>query len=208
MSLLKITATTLFLACATTASAATIWDESIDGDFDGVAGTTLGNILAAGTNTILGSLPGTPSGGSSHTDRFNLVLGAGLNIVAWTLNIQLENGESVNTGLGYNPGNLFDDNFTSNVTGTTSASFADTTGPDTGTLDGSLANSVWDFSVNAGTLYGTQSYSIDIVTRATTPPPPPPPPTAVPLPASAPLFIAALGGLAALRRRAKRKAAR
>lgn len=196
MNFLKVFATIAFTSIAGMASAATIWDESVDGDFDGVAGTSLGSILAAGTNTILGSLPGTPSGGPSHTDRFNLVLGAGLNIISWTLNIALENGESVSTGLGFNPGNLFDDNFTGSIVGSTSASFIDSIGPDTGTLDGTLTNSVWDFTISAGTLFGTQGYSIDIVTRATTPPPP-----VVPLPASAPLLLAAFGGFAFLRRR-------
>lgn len=185
-------AVSLYLTAVTTASAIVIYDEGASGDLSPVA-QSLGN-LVLGTNDVMGTWPGTPP---SDTDRFDVTLPAGLEIVSIAVTYSIVNGETLNVGL-FTTGNLFDDGFPGAVSGpstSVSAVFQDTTGPDTGPLDTTLAGSVWDFTLTGSTIFAATPWTATIVTQQGQGGPD------IPEPTTLALFGVGLAGFAVLRRR-------
>lgn len=150
----------LWLGNASVGSAFTHHDESVDGDLSGAAPPTFN--LVAGSNLVLGRLPGTPA--SDTSDPFTMVLPAGLEILSIDVTYRsLQNGEELNLGLSFN-GSLADDGFPGTVTTSgVSATFQDTVPPITGLLDPTLAGSQWRFDINSGTLFTSLDWTATIV---------------------------------------------
>jgi hypothetical protein len=188
-----LAATAAFSLSMGAASAAVIYDESVSGDLDAIGSTNVNLVL--GLNEIIGSIPGTPP---ADTDRIKFTQVAPLIVDSITLIFTspfdpFGLGTTFNTDLHNNQANLFDDNFDGSVTGDVSASFFDSFGPETGPLIQDAYGTIWDFQISAGTVYPFQDWKLTIITSEG--------PPVVPLPASAPLILAAFGGLALLRRR-------
>jgi hypothetical protein len=180
-----------------TASATVIYDESVSGDLDAIGSTNVN--LVAGVNEILGSIPGTPPANSDRikfTQVPNLIIDS--IILSFTSAFDpLSLGTVFNLDLHNNQANLFDDNFLNASTGADiSASFFDSFGSETGALTTTTFGAIWDFQISPGTVYPYQDWKLTINTSEVI--------SAVPLPATAPLILAALGGLAMMRRRKKR----
>ena len=191
---------TVSIIFSTTAFATVLHDEAVDGDLPAVGFPSFNLIL--GLNEVNGFWPATPG---PDSDRFDIVLSVGLKIDSISLSYNLQNGEVINTGLSFNPGNLFDDNFVGQdfFTAPTgfSASFMDTNGPGLGALDTTLALSVWGFTLNSGTIFSKENWFVDIQTSANGQVSP------VPLPAALPLFAGGLGLMGLMGWRKKRTAA-
>jgi hypothetical protein len=193
----KIIISALLLMLSSQAHSAVLYDESMSGDLGVIPGAAFA--LALGSNQVLGSWPGTPP---ADSDIFNVSLTAGLKIDSISVSYDsLANGEQITTSLRFASANLFDDNFHDYTSGSGhSASFMDTTPAETGALDTTLAGSLWEFALNAGTLFSATSWSVDIVTSQNVTAPPP---SAVPVPAALWLFASALIGMVGFGKRRK-----
>ncbi|MGL1958440.1 MAG: hypothetical protein OCD00_14105 [Colwellia sp.] len=132
-----------FLLIVSNANAGLIsYDEDVNGDLDGITGTSLGILDTAGSNIINGFWLATPAG---DTDRFNFTLGANLEILSIILTTTLENGENINASLAFPSLNLFDDDFSGDVDYPGSAFFG------AGSLTASFEDT-WDFGSGVGSL--------------------------------------------------------
>lgn len=179
------------------ASAATIYDESVNGDLDSI-GTTNVNLLL-GANEIFGVLPATPP---ADSDRIKFTQTAGLIVDSILLSFTQpfddgNNGQSVTTSLSNNVANLFDDNLSPILItsgATLAASFFDSIGPDTGPLSQTTDGAVWDFQISAGLIFPAQPWTLTINTSAA-------PTAAIPVPAALPLLACGVGILGFLGRR-------
>lgn len=184
------------------ASAATIYDEAVDGDLDAI-GSTFVN-LALGANDILGRIPGTPP---ADSDRVKIVQTAGLFVDSIILQFTsafdpLSLGTQFNLALFNDQANLFDDNFNIASSGAPiAASFFDSFGPDTGPLAQGVDGAVWDFQISPGTVYPYQDWKLTINTSAKPLPPVPP----IPVPAGLPMLLGGLCLLAGFGFRARRR---
>ncbi len=79
---------TLLLTAPGLASAATIWDESIDGDLSGVGAAPTELTLAAGTNTVIGTIGNngnTGAVGGQDADYFYFTVPAGATVTSLTV---------------------------------------------------------------------------------------------------------------------------
>ncbi|MCU9838686.1 VPLPA-CTERM sorting domain-containing protein [Ruegeria sp. WL0004] len=184
-----------FLAAG--ASAAVIYDESVNGDLDAIGSANVN--LVAGVNEIFGRLPGTPPEDSDRikfTQVPNLIVDS--IVLSFTSPFDPQTiGTAFNLSLFNNQANLFDDNFGTATSGASiSASFFDSSGSETGALVKNVFGTIWDFSIAGGPVYPHQDWKLTITTSSENV-------GAVPLPATAPLIMAALGGLAMMRRRKK-----
>ena len=196
---LRALAVSALLASASVASAASLYDESIDGDLDAVGSTNLA--LALGVNTISGQIEET--GAVSDTDRVKFTQTAGLIVDSIVLSFagvfdDAGIGQTLNSALFNSVANLFDDNFGQITSGASiSAAFFDSFGPETGPLSRDTDGAIWDFQLSAGLVFPAQPWTLTITTSAK---PTPPPNGTIPLPGGAPLLLGALGGFALLRR--------
>ena len=178
-----------------TAHAVRIYDELVNGDLDAIGTTNVD--LVAGTNMIFGSILAKPP---ADTDRIRFTQAIGMTVDSITLSFagvwdDASIGQSMNSALFNSVANLFDDNFGMITTGSTiTASFFDSFGPETGPLSQTTGGATWDFQLSAGIVFPAQAWTMTITTTQA-------PPPIVPLPASAPLLMAAYGGFAWLRRR-------
>lgn len=183
---------------ASSASAATIYSEAVNGDLDAI-GSTIVN-LGLGVNDILGSINATPP---AETDRIRFTQVSGLIIDSIYLSFtapfdDLGIGQSLNSALFNNVANLFDDNFGAINSGAIiSASFFDSFGPETGPLSQTTAGAIWDFQLSAGSVYPAQPWKLTINTSAA-------PVNAVPIPAALPLLGGGLALMGVVGRRRKR----
>ncbi len=201
--LARVATTTALLAFGSTASAAVLYDEAVSGDLDPIGSTSVN--LTLGSNEISGFIPET--GNMNDSDRFKFVQTAGLIVDSITLSFSgawdtANIGQFLTAALFNSDANLFDDSFnTISSPSSISASFFDSFGPETGPLSTTTDGAIWDFQLSAGVVFPGINWTMTVVTSAKPVVPPPPPPPQVPLPASLPLMLAALGGAALLKRR-------
>ena len=185
------------------ANAVVIYNEAGDGDLSSSSGSPNFN-LVEGPNTVIGLWTRTGVNDPADGDGFRVTLLPGLQIDSIDLTIvDLQNGDTLTIGLGFDPGNLFDSAFKAcssffNCQTGTSASFMDNDAPGIGPLDTTLANSTWDFGFVGGAIlnFNGVGWTVDIQTSVFGEPPP-----RVPEPTTLALFVIGLAGLGFMTRR-------
>ncbi len=167
-----------FLAITTGAHAATVYDESVDGDAFGfiLPGTDLGTLTSGTTSTIIGSYAAGSTGdlfdGSDEQDSYTFTT-----LSSFTVNATTRTGDDAYYALMTVPGPVLLDG---------SAPATD--------MFGTVGAGTYSLTVIGVANGGAGSYSLDINVAI----------AAVPLPASVPLLLSGLGALGLLRRRRNR----
>lgn len=80
--------TTLLLTLPGLASAATIWDEGVDGDLSGVGASPTGLVLGVGANTIVGTIGDNGNTGATDgtdADYFSFLVAPGTSVTSITV---------------------------------------------------------------------------------------------------------------------------